>query len=59
MSFLLFFVFGAIFACAQLAWSLAKRPMTGGYPMQGFLFSIFFGGLFYGSIIWLFSKLFM
>jgi hypothetical protein len=48
-----FFLIGAGIGAAQLALSLLRRPIFGGYPFQAFGFAGIAGGAIYGTILWL------
>lgn len=58
MSYWVAFAIGAFLGCVSLGWSLIKRPIYGGHPIQGFATSAVIGGLVYGTIIWLIAKAF-
>lgn len=57
MDYFTAFIIGAVIGCVSLAWSLVKRPICGGYPIQGFLTSAIFGGFVISTIIWAISKM--
>jgi hypothetical protein len=58
VNFWVAFVIGALVGCATLGWSLLKRPIYDGHPIQGFAFAAVVGGLVFGTIIWLIAKAF-
>ncbi len=58
MTFWTAFAIGALLGCISLGWSLFKRPIYGGHPIQGFATSALVGGLVFGTIIWLVANAF-
>jgi hypothetical protein len=58
MSYWIAFVIGAFLGCASLGWSLFKRPINGGHPIQAFAVAAIIGGAVLGTILWLIAKAF-
>lgn len=58
MSYWVAFAIGAFLGSVAHRWRLIKRPIYGGYPIQGFVASAVLGGLVYGTIVWLIAKAF-
>jgi hypothetical protein len=49
----MWFIYGAIIGCLQLAWSIWRYPVPVNYPLQGFVVSALAGAAIYGSLLWL------
>lgn len=50
---MLYFFIGALIGMSTMLWSVIRRPIHMGYPVQGFAFAAALGAAFYGTILWL------